>query len=728
MSPKEPAMPDRNVSRLAVGLVLTLVAAAWADQPTPPAAPAAPGAEATVDLPLTRAVLFSSGVGYFEHSGTVEGNAATRLMFKTDQINDVLKSMVVMDLDGGTAGSVTLGANEPLDRALKSFAVDISGAPTLPDLLGQLRGAQVVLHTGGQDKITGAILGVDSRPRSVGQPPVIVTDYLLNVVTDQGVKSVPLDAAGSIELADPKLRGELDQALRLLTQSRDTERKPVVVRFTGQGKRRVMVGYLVEAPVWKTSYRLDLSPLADKKKPMLQGWAIVENISESDWQKISLTLVSGRPISFTEDLYTPLYAPRPVVVPELFASLMPRRYDEGIAQQAGAEPRLSQESMAGEDRDASGRAGLAPAAPGAAPAPAMALARAFRADKAAAATPVQLGGYGVAPVAQGAKLGELFHYAIADVDLPRRRSAMLPIVGADVTAEKVSIYNQAVLPANPLHGALLTNTTSLSLMGGPITVFDGGAYAGDAQIDSLQPGAQKLLSYAVDLEVTVDPSQVAAPDHIVAVSLVNGVLRVERKTAYTQTYRIHNKSANDRTLVIEHPFYANRKLVEPKEPMEKTPSVYRFKLPVKPAATADFVVQEEEPVSQGYLLLNCPAETLVWYRDNGGDTPKSVRAALAKAIDLKTALSDAERTLAQRTDKLNGIQSGQARLRANLAAVGKDTPLGHRYLDTLAEQEDQIEELAGKKDQPGAIETARQDMEAKRKAFEDFVRTLSVGP
>src|SRR5207245_3009607 len=139
-----------------------------------------------------------------------------------------------------------------------------------------------------------------------------------------------------IKLLDPVLDGELRKALELLATSHDSQRKPVVLAFTGKGKRAVRVGYILETPVWKTSYRLALDP---KEKPFLQGWAVVENTTDEDWKNVSLALVSGRPISFIQDLYQPLYATRPVVVPELFASLRPPTYegDMGAADKARAE-------------------------------------------------------------------------------------------------------------------------------------------------------------------------------------------------------------------------------------------------------------------------------------------------------------------------------------------------------------------------------------------------------
>ena len=131
-------------------------------------------------------------------------------------------------------------------------------------------------------------------------------------------------------------------------------------------------------------------------------------------------------------------------------------------------------------------------------------------------------------VAQADDVGELFQYVIATpVDLPRQQSAMLPIVNESVEAEKLSIYNQSVQAKHPLNGLRLKNTTDLHLMQGPITVFDDGAYAGDAKIEDLQPGTERLMSYALDLDVEVAPESKTEPENLRTASIYKGTLRTQ---------------------------------------------------------------------------------------------------------------------------------------------------------------------------------------------------------
>ena len=669
--------------------------------------PSAAVAQDQVDLPVTRAVLFSSGVGYFEHVGEVQGDATLSLKFKTEQINDVLKSMVFMDQDGGTVSSITYASNEPVQRALQSFGIDLSGDPTLPDLLQQLRGARVLVQA--PDKIEGSILNVQARQVVAGDPPVTTTEHLLTLVTPTGLRTIPLDTIESLQFVDPKLQGELTKALEFLVASRDTERKPVDLHFAGEGRRRVRVAYLVETPVWKTSYRLDLSPLAqEKKKPLLQGWAIVENTSDSDWDDVQLSLVSGRPISFVMDLYTPLYLERPVVRPMLMASLRPRIHEEGIAESKRAR---KLEAQAAPDALALRR--QAAAAP-------MSVSLPPAAEAADAADVAFDLGASFRSAASAGSVGELFRFTLHEpVDMPRRRSAMIPIINQEVQAEKVSIYNQAVQAKHPLNGVVLTNDTGLKMLAGPVTVFDGASYAGDAQIDHLAPGDERLLSYAVDLAVTVDPS-VKSSTRIVSAKIVRGVLSVQQRHVWDQTYRIRNKADAKRMLIVEHPFVNGRTLLDPKEFQEKTAALYRFRVPLGADTTGEFTVKEEQIASQSIAILSTDVGQLLYYR-NTGQIPQEVRDALGRAVQLKQDLERLQQQVQEHQQDLKQLEDGQDRLRKNLQTVGQASQLGKRYLAKLSEEEDRIEQLEKQ------ITSLRKDLEAKENELAEYLKNLDVG-
>src|SRR5207237_8024418 len=77
-------------------------------------------------LPIGQVVLFSSGVGYFQREGQVEGTQRVDLTFATQDINDLIKSMTLRDLDGGQITAVSYDSNVPVERTLQSFAVNLA--------------------------------------------------------------------------------------------------------------------------------------------------------------------------------------------------------------------------------------------------------------------------------------------------------------------------------------------------------------------------------------------------------------------------------------------------------------------------------------------------------------------------------------------------------------------------------------------------------------------------
>jgi len=682
-------------------------------------------ADQKADIPVSRVVLYSSGVAYFEHAGQVEGDATLALRFKTDQINDVLKSMVFADADGGTVRSVDYTSNDPVERALRSFGIDLSGDPSLPDLLKQLRGAQVVVTA--PEEVIGSVLNVQARQVVRGDPPVTLTEHFLTLVTESGIRTLPMDSIERLELTDTGLRDELDKALALLVESRDTERKALDIHFTGNGKRRVHVGYLVEAPVWKTSYRLDLTPLSKETKPLLQGWAIVENTSDSDWTNIQLSLVSGRPVSFVQDLYTPLFAERQVVQPTLTASLKPRTYAEGFEREEqaaalGRKRRPAMSSIGGMSGTAARAhepwAGMPAADVAPAPAvPAEAMALAELSDEGAGGMDV---GASIRAAASGGSVGELFQFTLrTPIDMPRRRSAMIPIINQDADAEKVSIYSESVHATHPLNGVVLNNDTGLKMLAGPVTVFDGGSYAGDAQLDHLAPGDKRLLSYAVDLAVSVDPS-VKSSSEITSGKIVRGVLDVSRVSRWEQTYSIKNKDEQKRTIIVEHPFVAGRELMQPEVFDEKTPSLYRFRVAVDAGTTGQLIVAEQQTTSETIAILNTRASNLVYYQ-RSAEIPQSVRQALGMAIGMKNQISQLEQQLRDKELELRKIKEGQGRLRENLKTVNSSSQLGKRYLQKLNTEENQIDQLDDE------IASLREQLNAKRDELANYLNDLDVG-
>jgi hypothetical protein len=262
---------------------------------------------------VRRVVLYKNGVGYFEHLGHVRGSQDVHVDFTSAQLNDVLKSLTVLDLSGGRITGVDYNSEAPLARRLATLRLALGERPTAAEFLGALRGARLEVRSGNGPALSGKLLSVERKTRTgAGAGWTVETDEI-SLITDSGeVRSVDLGAATSVRIVEKDLQVEVGRYLGLIASSRDQDVRRMTISTTGSGERNLYVSYISEVPIWKTTYRIVL-PSKAEKKPLLQGWAIVDNTVGEDWDGVELSLVAGAPHSFIQQLSEPFYGRRPVV-------------------------------------------------------------------------------------------------------------------------------------------------------------------------------------------------------------------------------------------------------------------------------------------------------------------------------------------------------------------------------------------------------------------------------
>jgi hypothetical protein len=252
-----------------------------------------------------------------------------------------------------------------------------------------------------------------------------------------------------------------------------------------------------------------------------------------------------------------------------------------------------------------------------------------------------------------------------------------------------------------------------------VTVFADGSYAGDARMPNMQPGEERLISCAVDLGLEVEPQVTKPSERLVTVRIDKGILFASTKVRERKTYMAHNRSPHERILVIEHPFRPEYTLVSPEKPSERTHEVYRFEVKVPAGKTATLEVVEERTVVQQVVLTDADDQTVLRYLSSATAGP-GLRDALTKARDLKGKLIATRRAITQTERQLKWIVDDQARLRANMERVPKDSDAYKRYLKKFDEQETEIEKLQD------AVKKFQVTEQEQRQAYEDFLANLSV--
>ena len=719
-----------------------------------------------MSLPLTQVILFNSGVGYFQREGPIDGATRVDLTFPVTDVNDLLKSLVLPDLGDGKVSTVSYDSEEPVDRTLKSFALDLTNNPTLGQILNQARGEkiEVVLQQANAAQpgtMTGVVVGMEEQ-NVPGPKDTMVSVDMLNMLCAEGVREVPLTQVQRLRFLNPSLDSEFRRALEVLAAAHNSQKRTVSLNFAGEGKRTVKVGYVVENPIWKTSYRLVL----DKKgKPSLQGWAIVENTSDEDWKDVRMALISSRPISFQMDLYQPLFIPRPTVEPELFASLRPPTYQGAMngGQQGGQLGGLGIGGIGGGQLGQN-QAGQNPAQPGISPYMNLRFQQnggqvgnmqqnfnpnndnnnnftnnsinpklsyeemqqrrqQLRQNKDNAkkiGSALALDPSGAASVANADEIGDYFQYNIDQkVTLPRQKSAMLPIVNQPVEGKRVSIFNEAVQAKFPLLGLRFKNTTGQDLMQGPVSVYEGGTYAGDGRIMDLQPNEERLLSFAIDQGVEVKAEGTVGPQQLISVKVVKGIMQVTHKLRETRMYFVKNRSPEDRDLLIEHPIREDWKLVTPEKANEVSRDVYRFDLSVAAGQTAKQEVVQERSQLSAVAVSTADDNTIKIFLSGNVASPK-LKDALGKALDFRGQLAATQRDLTQLNNQLKAITDDQVRLRANLDKMPPTSAAYKRYLDKFDQQETEIEKIQK------SIEEKQETVKTQQAAYDDYLAGLSV--
>jgi hypothetical protein len=412
------------------------------------------------------------------------------------------------------------------------------------------------------------------------------------------------------------------------------------------------------------------------------------------------------------DLYQPLYVPRPLVEPELFASLRPPTYSgnlqgRGLAvRQQGAVMREQQPAFAVKANGAS------------TPPPPMEE-RLRAAEKLGKGTGINMM-EGVASAAVATELGEYFQYQIEQpVTLSRQKSALLPIVNGSVEAARVSIFNESVHAKFPLLGLRFKNTTGLHLMQGPITVFDQSSYAGDARVSDLQPNETRLVSYAVDLGTEVQAETPQAAEALVTVKVFKGVLHATYKIRHTKRYTAKNRSEHERLVLIEHPYRPELTLVTPEKPAERSRDVYRFEVKAETNKPVKLEVVEEQKRRDEIVLTNCDDDTVRIFLRSASSSP-AIKKALEEVLKLRAQLAVVQRDIAREEQALHVIEQDQSRMRANMERVPQTSEAYKRYLKKFDDQETEIEKGRAR------ITKLQGNAEEQKKAYEAYLLALNV--
>jgi hypothetical protein len=659
---------------------------------------------AAAELPLARVVLSSSGLAQFTHSGSITGGSTIDLTVRLDQVDDLLKSLVILD-NQGAIGAVSLPGKAPIAELFRDMPFGPDALESRTALLNAFVGSEVEI--GGQVAAKGRVFRVEAEEVALPNSGGKTTRHRLTLMTQTGLVQAILEEITAVRFTDPQVQAQIERVLAGLTENRAKDRRRLSIGFLGEGTRRVAISYLVAAPVWKTAYRLVLPK--DGNRARLQGWAVVENLTGGDWNNVDLVLVSGNPVALRQPLYTAFFSDRIEVPVTTGKRVLPRTDD------ADEEPEARREAAAP-------RAATAFAAPAPAALPQLRRRAGRQLATEAAPEPDVLSEAAQAAEAEEASTQLLYRFP-GKVSLLTGHTMMVPFVDREISAARAWLYQPETSARRPLAAVQVRNEGDSGLPAGIVTAYENSAdgtmnFVGDAQLTLVSKGTSKFVTFALDTKTDIRREDKGVIPTTLG-KAVNGVLTATTRSKRTFTYEITAPSDEDREILVEESRIEGWKPASDSKDVEETTTRYRYKVNAPKGKITKAALTLERTDSETVALTSLGVESmLARIRGLQNETP-ALKEAVAK---LAAVVAEINKTRSQRSQldaERKKIADDQDRIRRNLQSVGQGTDLGRRYLDTLKTQEDRLAEIA-RTDQ-----TLESEIAAKQRAVEQLARQLT---
>lgn len=431
------------------------------------------------ELPVRSVTLSSTGLAQIERAGEVPADGNVVFRAPTEDVDDLLRSLLVVDT-AGTVEGLRLPARDLTGEAFR-------GLPLRPEDFGSRERLFAALR--GQEAEAGG-----SRGR-IADATETTNGLRLSLVTPRGLVAVLLREGDEVKLTDEALAARVARAAEALAAARTADERRIEIRLRADRARPVAVLYVAGAPLWKPSYRLLVPPMGAPgatAQARLQGWAVVENASGSDWDRVRLALVSGEAAAFRQPIYDPITVPRPEL-PVRIAGAVQVRPDTGGRPAPPAPPSpVPAATMMDRTRSAEMSAGAPQAA------------------RMAAAPPPVVGGAiaGTAaglPTAAEASVGRVAFVLAEPVTIRSGETANVPFLDVRLPAERVW-WIQDLNARHPLQAARIRNASPHALPDGLATVYgaegpEAGVFLGDAELRAMPAGDGRIIAFARDRDV-----------------------------------------------------------------------------------------------------------------------------------------------------------------------------------------------------------------------------------
>lgn len=658
-------------------------------------------------------MLYSSGTGYFEYTAEVDGNQTVRIALDDQDLNDVLKTLMVEDTSGGKIRSVDYDREATVDGKLNTLELDVQNEASIASIFERLRGEHVQITVKGLlggETIQGTIVGLESSPKMINLEPIVVEQVVLLVGED--LRRVAVHEISAVRFDDPQWNQQIADGLSRLQASRKgVGTHELLLRCEGSAKRQIRIGFVRETPIWKVTYRLILAADGD---PLLFGWAIVENETGDDWRNVQITLVHGQPTSFRMDLREALFVERTEIDVPVDVAGVPAVHERPDAHRHLAD-RAARSVNGSEVLNAAGGfmggMGMGMGGFGGGMAGGFggggfggggvvepitresgeSLGKSDTGERGRTKTTIPQ--VGVAAGATGEEVAAFFQYTIdVPVTIVRQRSQLIPFLKQTVNVEKFSLYSESNRTRHPSRVVSIRNSTPQDLAQGPIIVFDEENFAGEGLMGFLPRGEARLVSYGIDTTLVVRPGPQTSAEEFTAIELDGPQqLKTQVLTRVSGSFSVQHHGPRKARLLIELPRTSGATWERPGKPYESTENYERFLIPVE-ADVATVQTVQATPSSGTVDLKSQGTELLREWLQQKSLKPNA-REHIEKLLELRIAIRDAQRKQEISAAAVRQQESAMARIRANIGALQKDDPLYRKFADKLDMLEVELDAL-----------------------------------
>ncbi|HCO92260.1 MAG TPA: hypothetical protein DIT40_14925 [Alphaproteobacteria bacterium] len=644
-------------------------------------------------LPLRSITLSTSGIALYTHHGKAGTDGKLRFPVAASQIDDFLKSVLIADPEGRPQ-SLTLPGRAPLSALFANLRFDPDDFQSSASLLRALTGTEITVS--GPQKLHGTLLTVTAQAADGALPQ----QHRVSLLSDGGIRQFILEEAENITFP-PEIEAEIATAAAGIAASRAQEQRQVEFTLARPGNQAITLSYLADAPIWKAAYRLVIPGDTNRAdKANLQGWAVFENNSPFAWQGVEITLTSGNPVTFRQNLYDSYYVDRPELPVQTYRAVVPRA-DQGEMDDAAV--RTMPAPRAQKMFDSRMTLPMA-AAEGSAALPGMPLPQTENRED----------------------IGQI-HFSFAQkLDALPGHSVSAPIIEQHVPIAASWLYQADTDPHHPLFSLRIENSSERALPPGILTLYSATDcdspvcapdFAGDAAFPGLAPGVERFLTFALDRDTRID-RETSSDKRLQKAAISDGILRLSHRLQQTTRYTVRAPETKGRTVIIEHPKRGGWQLAGKAE--SETPTHYRLALPVAAGKTDSLAVTLERVTLEQISLLDGTNENILVALRATSELDGKLRDALENIAEHRRALARIDAEIATLTRDYQNAVSEQQRVRANLEAVQPDSDLYRDYIGKLTALEADI----GQSNKALMEKNAQADKA--RQALADYIAKLEI--